>query len=126
MLPSTVISDRSLLLQMACSASQMDSTSCMSPLRRVDLDRGPVGDLPHGVEWTGDDLVTGFQPGEHLEVALAGDADLHRHEHDLRVTDDEDAFRLLPGLTGRRVRRRRRRRRGSRGAEEPALDGRWR
>src|SRR3954468_799986 len=65
MLPSTVISDRSLLLQIDCSASQIDSPSC------IHLDGGSVGDLPDGVEGAGDHLVAGLQAGQHLEVPLA-------------------------------------------------------
>src|SRR4051812_26044110 len=77
MLPRTVISERSLLPQIVCSASRIDSARCISA-RRVDLHRGAVGDLTYRVERAGDHLFTRIEAGEDLEVTLARDADLHR------------------------------------------------
>ena len=107
MFPSTVISDRSLLPQIVCSARRIDSRICTGVAGGAwaasDLHRRAVRQLAHRIERPGDHLVARLQSREHLEVALAGDADLHRLEHDAPVADDEHAFRFLPRLAGRRL-----------------------
>src|SRR5690242_5252658 len=100
MLPSTVMNDRSLALQIAASATAADSkircTSCRSRrlpaaaeteresaaaehalrvARLPDLDAVAVGEAADRVVRSGDHLIAVAQPAEHLEVLVAGDAD---------------------------------------------------
>ena len=42
----------------------------------------------------------GLRPDEHLEVLVAGDAHLDRHELGLAVAHDEDALGFLARLAG--------------------------
>ena len=68
-----------------------------------------VGHAAHRVVRARDDLVALLQPGQHLEILVAGDAHLDRHELRLAVAHDEHALRFLARLArlqlggGRRV-----------------------
>ena len=103
MLPSTVMNDRSLAAQIASSAISADSrnlfielsyfgfvvstlTGSPSAMPRTEL-YGPV------ITWS-----PALRPDEHLEVLVAGDAHLDRHELGLAVADDEHAFGFLARL----------------------------
>ncbi len=91
MLPSTVISERSFAAQMALSAmpaasrylftaSRLRAYSGWRLRRRLHSYRIAIGHSAHVVVRAGDDLVSGLDSREHLEVPIARDADLHRHE----------------------------------------------
>ena len=117
MLPSTVISERSLAAQIALSAMPAASrylftmaygVSRSLAFERLHPHRIAVGHAAHVVVRTGDHLIAGLDARQHLEVAIAGDADLDRHELGASVADDEDAFGLLARLPGSSSRGRRR------------------
>ena len=112
MLPSTVMSDRSLAAQMALSAMPAASrylfTAGLSA-GWLHPDRIAVSHAAHVVVRAGDDLIARFHARQHLEVAVARDADLDRHELRASVADDENAFGLLARLSRLQLRRRRRR-----------------
>ena len=114
MLPSTVMQRSELVRPDRLRASEMDSRICTCVACAIaylgqdsTLTGEPSAQLAHRVERAGDHLVAGLQSEQHLEVALAGDADLDGLEHDAAVAEDEHAFRLLARLPGRRLRRRR-------------------
>src|SRR5581483_3241318 len=85
MLPRTVMNDRSLALQIASSAIAADSRNVFMPgglllSGVVHLHRIAVGHAADRVVRPDDDLIPFLQAGQHLEVLLAGDAHLDRHE----------------------------------------------
>src|SRR5581483_8026321 len=85
MLPRTVMNDRSFADQIASNAIRADSQSLFIRLRgprdrRLLLHGVAVRHAADGVVRSGDHLIAGLQPGEHLEVALAGDAELDGDE----------------------------------------------
>src|SRR3954468_16723184 len=119
MLPSTVMNDRSFAPQIALRAIFADSRNLCMPwigdlaavvLLVVDLDRVAVGNVADGIVRSGDHLIARFEAKQDLEILVAGDAHLERHELDFLflVADDEDAFGFLARLAGfqfgRRVR----------------------
>src|SRR5690349_8014114 len=114
MLPSTVMKDRSLAAQIASSAMSADSAKLRMGLaglpgllRIVHLHRIAVGHAAHGVVGPRDDLIGRLQARQHLEILVARDPHLDRHELGAAVADDEDALHLLPRLPGLQFRRRR-------------------
>src|SRR5581483_2095059 len=110
MLPRTVMNDRSFADQIASNAIRADSQSLFIRLRGprdrrllllgVDLHGVAVRHAADGVVRSGDHLIAGLQPGEHLEVALAGYAELNGDELGAVVAQDEHAFGFLPHLAG--------------------------
>src|SRR5262245_25738872 len=115
MLPSTVMNERSFAVHIASSAIAAESrnlfTSTCSLLfgRVVDLDEIPVAHAADRRVRSGDDLIAGLESVQDLEVLVAGDAHLDRHELRLAVADEEHAFGFLPRLPGLQLRRRDRR-----------------
>ncbi len=105
MLPSSVSIDRSLLAQIDASASLTDSQNLLHARSvrttvtgggagRVLAHRIAVEQVAHRVERAGDHPVAFLQTRQHLEVALAGDADLDWHELGLAVADAGTRLRL--------------------------------
>src|SRR5258706_15317927 len=119
-LPRTVISDRSFAPQIASSAMPADSMTLFTDSpnheerpswlhlsvlrRRVDLDGRAFLQVAHRIVRTGDDLIARFQSHDDLEVFVARDTHLDWHELDLAAPHDEDAFGLLPRLSGLELR----------------------
>src|SRR5580692_10450077 len=108
MLPRTVMNDRSLAPQIALSAIAAESRNLFMRvwagpalpglLRVVDLDLIAVGHPAHRVVRAGDDLIAFPRARHHLEILVAGDAHLDRHELGLVRADHEHAFGFLAGL----------------------------
>src|SRR4026208_2505007 len=115
-LPSTVISERSLADQMALSAMAAASRYLFIAGRRWPISRSAsripvrvrVGLHPHRVAVghaadaavrARDDLVAGLGPRKRLEIAIAGDADLDRQELRASFLDQEDTFGFFPRLS---------------------------
>src|SRR6185295_20178227 len=71
--------------------------------RLVDLHLLAVGELPHRVERSGDDLIAFLQARDHLEEAFAGDADLDRYEYRSSLADREYTLCLLARLSRGRL-----------------------
>src|SRR5438552_148054 len=69
-------------------------------LLRVYLHEISVLHPSNGVVRSGDDLVARPKAGEHLEVLVARDAHLDRHELGTAAPDDEHAFGFLARLPG--------------------------
>src|SRR5262245_14237064 len=120
MLPSTVMNERSFAVHIASSAIAAESRNLFTVTcsrrrnsllfgRVVDLDEITVGHAAYRRVRTSDDLISGLQSVHDLEVLVAGDAHLDRHELCLAVTDQKDSFRFLPRLPGLQFCRRYRR-----------------
>src|SRR6187551_2662469 len=77
-------------------------------IRKPDL--FAVGERADVGKRSRDDLIAGLYPGDHLEVLLAGDANLDRSEHRPAVTNHEYAFGFFARMSRRRFVRRRNRR----------------
>src|SRR5688572_22949172 len=73
--------------------------------RLLEPDLRAVGEAPHRVERSRDDLVVLRHAREHLEEPLTGNTDLDRHEHRATVPKGEYALGLHPRVAGRRLRR---------------------
>src|SRR4030095_4540401 len=116
-LPSTVISDRSLAAQMALSAMPAASTYLFTtwtpasalPERELpgrvraglwaDLHLVAVGHASDRVERTCDHLVADLHTRQHFEVLVAGDADFDRQEFGPISAHNKDAFSFLARLS---------------------------
>ncbi len=121
MLPSTVMNDRSLLAQMACSAIadgvedlvhvsdrpcplSGSSASCRSATASLlPAHFLAVGQLAHRGERPGDHVVARLEAVEHLEILLPGHADLDGREHRAALPEHEHAFGLLARVSRRRL-----------------------
>src|SRR4051794_33560502 len=111
MLPSTVISERSLDPQIAASATPADSSSLLitiptcgrrplatSSSRCFHLDGVAVAHRADRVVRPGHHLVDRRQALQDFEELVTGDADLDRHEFHLAGAHDEHPFGFLARL----------------------------
>src|SRR6267154_4217882 len=131
MLPRTVMNERSFADQMASSAIFAESRNLFNPPYLSSMALGThclllgfhlhliaVGHAAHGVVRAGDDLVAFLQPGQHLEVLVAGNADFDGHELGASAAEHEHALGFFARLSRFELRRRRS---GLYGRRRPAL-----
>src|SRR5262249_15488023 len=110
--PSTVTTAPRSAAQIASGAMRADSRILFirrqdgqpppaSPaLRGVYLHCVAVYHAADGVVRSGDDLIARLKAAQHLEILVAGDAQLDGDELRTPVAHDEDAFGFLPRLSG--------------------------
>src|SRR6266542_6191299 len=110
MTPRSVRKDRSLLRRRACSATAKTSPRDMSArgagglrslLLVLDFHLVPLLQRAQRLEGAGHDLLAGRNPAGHLDLQLAGQAELHRQELRLPFPQDEDARLGLDAPDGR-------------------------
>src|SRR5471030_180068 len=106
MLPRTVINDRILEDQIASSAIIANSKilfirsgDLLALIPVIHFDRVAVRHAADRVIRPRDHLVAGVEPGQDLEILVAHDSHLDRHELRLAVADGEYDFRLLARLS---------------------------